>query len=92
MAHKSAGGSTSLGRDSRPKYLGVKLFGGEKVRSGQIIIRQRGNKYKAGVGVRKGGDDTLYAINPGTIKFRKKMIRRFTGNLARKTIVEVVAR
>jgi len=92
MAHKAAGGSTGLGRDSQPKYLGVKIFGGQKVRSGQIIVRQRGSKYKAGKGVRKGGDDTLYAAIAGFVKFRKKMMRKFTGNLARKSIVEVVAK
>ena len=91
MAHKAAGGSTGLGRDSQPKYLGVKLFGGQKVRSGQIIVRQRGTKYHPGKNVRKGGDDTLYAASNGIVKFQKKMVKVFTGNLKRKAIVEVVA-
>jgi len=90
MAHKAAGGSTALGRDSQPKYLGVKLFGGQKVKSGQIIVRQRGTRYHPGKNVRRGNDDTLYASVTGTVNFNKKMIRRFTGNLKRKTVVEVI--
>ena len=91
MAHKAAGTSTALGRDSRPKYLGIKLFGGQKVKAGQIIVRQRGTKYRPGKNVRKGGDDTLYAEINGTVRFRSKKVRRFTGTLKRKTIVDVVA-
>ncbi|OGE83182.1 MAG: 50S ribosomal protein L27 [Candidatus Doudnabacteria bacterium RIFCSPHIGHO2_01_FULL_49_9] len=90
MAHKKAGGSTSLGRDSISKRLGVKLFGGQKANAGNVIIRQRGTKYKPGVNVRLGTDDTIYAVKPGVVKFNAKKIRRFDGRLATKTIVSVV--
>ncbi len=79
MAHKKAGGSTTLGRDSESKRLGVKIYGDQKVKAGQIIIRQRGGRYRAGEGARIGGDDTLYAIITGTVKFSKRKIRAFTG-------------
>ncbi|MDP2932842.1 MAG: 50S ribosomal protein L27 [bacterium] len=91
MAHKAAGSSTSLGRESQSQRLGVKIFGGQKVKAGQIIIRQRGTKYHPGHNVKLGSDDTVYAAVDGTVKFRAKKITRFTGNLARRMIVEVVA-
>ena len=91
MAHKAAGSSTSLGRESQSQRLGVKIFGGQKVKAGQIIIRQRGTKYHPGRNVKLGSDDTVYAEIDGTVKFRAKKITRFTGNLARRTIVDVVA-
>ena len=69
MAHKKAGGSTALGRDSISKRLGVKIFGGQVVRPGMIIIRQRGTRFHPGQGVMRGADDTLYATKKGTIKF-----------------------
>ena len=72
MAHKKAGGSTRNGRDSNPKYLGVKKFGGEMIRAGQIIVRQRGTKFHAGIGVGCGRDHTLFALIPGIIRFTKK--------------------
>lgn len=90
MAHKAAGGSTQLGRDSQPQYLGVKLFGGQTVKSGQIIVRQRGTKFHPGRNVLVGKDDTIYASIDGTVKFLKKKIRRFTGTLRYKTVVDVV--
>ena len=90
MAHKKAGGSTSLGRDSASKRLGVKLFGGQKVSAGNVIIRQRGTKFEPGKNVRLGSDDTIYAVIDGNIQFRKKMIRKFDGSLNRKTVVNVV--
>ena len=61
MAHTKAGGSTNNNRDSQPKYLGVKIYGGQKVHIGSIIVRQRGSKFMPGVGVSKGKDDTLYS-------------------------------
>ena len=91
MAHKAAGTSTALGRDSASQRLGVKLFGGQKVSAGQIIVRQRGTKYKPGRNVRLGSDDTIYAAVKGVVKFTSKKLKRFTGTLARKTIVEVIA-
>ena len=72
MAHKKAGGSTRNGRDSKPKYLGVKRFGGQVVNAGEIIIRQRGTKYHPGSHVGIGRDHTLYALVPGKVVFRIK--------------------
>ena len=90
MAHKKAGGSTSLGRDSRSKRLGVKKFGGQAVRTGNIIIRQRGSKFRAGRGVLRGTDDTLFAAVDGVVKFNNKKVKKFTGTLANVRIVSVV--
>ncbi|PIT98044.1 MAG: 50S ribosomal protein L27 [Candidatus Andersenbacteria bacterium CG10_big_fil_rev_8_21_14_0_10_54_11] len=89
MAHKKAGGSTQLGRESESKRLGVKIFSGQKVNPGQVIIRQRGNKYRPGVGVRQGGDDTLYAGTAGVVRFARRKIKRFTGALKEATFVHV---
>ncbi|GGG01371.1 MULTISPECIES: 50S ribosomal protein L27 [Cysteiniphilum] len=69
MAHKKAGGSTRNGRDSNPKYLGVKRYGGETVKAGSIIVRQRGTKFHAGVNVGCGRDHTLFATTDGVVKF-----------------------
>ena len=71
MAHKKAAGSTSLGRESESKRLGVKLTDGEWAKIGAIIIRQRGTKYHPGLNVKKGKDDTLFALSAGVIKFHK---------------------
>ncbi|MEX0650217.1 MAG: 50S ribosomal protein L27 [Candidatus Andersenbacteria bacterium] len=89
MAHKKAAGSTQLGRDSISKRLGVKIFGGQKVSAGQIIIRQRGSKYRPGDGVRQGADDTLYAAIDGAVSFTSKKIRSFTGALKKATFVSI---
>lgn len=72
MAHKKGQGSTRNGRDSNPQYLGVKKFGGEKVLSGNILVRQRGTKFHPGVNVKKGNDDTLFAVADGVVKFEVK--------------------
>jgi large subunit ribosomal protein L27 len=72
MAHKKAGGSTRNGRDSNPKYLGVKRFGGEQVMSGNILVRQRGTRFHAGDNVGTGRDHTLFAVADGTVKFVEK--------------------
>jgi large subunit ribosomal protein L27 len=69
MAHKKAGGSTRNGRDSNPKFLGVKCYGGEFVNAGQIIVRQRGTRFHAGAGVGVGRDHTLYALVEGLVQF-----------------------
>lgn len=71
MAHKKGQGSSRNGRDSNPKMLGVKKFGGEAVRAGNIIIRQRGTKYHPGEGVGRGNDDTIFALIDGVVTFRK---------------------
>ena len=72
MAHKKAGGSSNNGRDSIGRRLGVKKFGGEKVVPGNIIIRQRGNKYWPGDNVGMGKDHTLFALTEGQVKFTRK--------------------
>ena len=72
MAHKKGQGSSRNGRDSNPQYLGVKRFGGEKVISGNIIVRQRGTKFHPGMNVKKGSDDTLFAVADGVVKFETK--------------------
>ena len=72
MAHKKAGGSTRNGRDSHSKRLGVKLFGGQLAEAGNIIIRQRGTRYHAGVNVGIGKDHTLFALVEGKVKFQNK--------------------
>lgn len=72
MAHKKGQGSTRNGRDSESKRLGVKKFGGEVVKAGNIIVRQRGTKFHPGVNVGRGGDDTLFALSDGTVSFRRK--------------------
>ena len=69
MAHKKAGGSTRNGRDSNPKYLGVKRYGGQLVSAGEILVRQRGTRYHAGLHVGLGRDHTLYAKETGVVQF-----------------------
>ena len=72
MAHKQGMGSSRNGRDSKPKYLGVKRFGGERVKAGNIIVRQRGTKFHPGVNVRRAKDDTLFTTVDGFVKFEHK--------------------
>lgn len=69
MATSKSGGSTQNGRDSQSKRLGVKLFDGQAVAGGEVIVRQRGTRIHPGAGVKRGGDDTLFASEPGVIKF-----------------------
>jgi len=71
MAHKKGGGSSRNGRDSKPKMLGVKIFGGQVVDAGAIIVRQRGTKIAPGAGVGLGRDHTLFALVPGEVKFER---------------------
>ena len=89
MAHKKAGGSTSLGRDSVSKRLGVKIFGDQKIKVGQIIVRQKGTKFHPGKNVGIGSDSTLYSMANGIVKFQKKMVKKFHGNLRKTRIVNV---
>ena len=91
MAHTKAIGSTQLGRDSQPKYLGVKLHDGETAKTGNIIIRQRGTKYFPGKGVRKGSDDTIYAVINGKVKFTTTKKVRYDGTRRLVKIVHVIA-
>jgi large subunit ribosomal protein L27 len=72
MAHKKAGGSTRNGRDSNPKYLGIKRYGSQQVLAGNIIVRQRGTKFHAGLNVGLGKDHTLYALIDGQVRFQKR--------------------
>ncbi|KPJ71286.1 50S ribosomal protein L27 [Parcubacteria bacterium DG_74_3] len=87
MAKTKATGTTRLGRDSLPKYLGVKLFEGQKVKPGQIIIRQRGTKFLPGKNVKRGKDDTLYALKEGLVFFRTKRKKSFDNS---QRVVKVV--
>ncbi|HKL52312.1 MAG TPA: 50S ribosomal protein L27 [Wenzhouxiangellaceae bacterium] len=79
MAHKKAGGSTRNGRDSNPKFLGVKRYGGESVDAGNILVRQRGTRFHAGDNVGVGRDHTLFALADGKVVFRErgKPLRKF---------------
>jgi large subunit ribosomal protein L27 len=77
MAHKKGLGSSKNGRDSNPKYLGVKMFEGQAAQPGNIIVRQRGTKFRPGPGTLLGRDHTIFAIRPGTILFRRSGERRF---------------
>ena len=89
MAHKKAGGSTALGRDSVSKRLGVKIFGDQRVKKGEIIVRQHGTKFHPGNNVKVGGDSTLYSVIDGIVKFQKKLVRRFHGGLKKTRIINV---
>jgi large subunit ribosomal protein L27 len=72
MAHKKGVGSSRNGRTSNPKYLGIKKFGGERVRAGNILVRQRGTRWHPGSNVGRGNDDTLFALVDGVVKFENK--------------------
>ncbi|MBX4204597.1 MAG: 50S ribosomal protein L27 [Candidatus Doudnabacteria bacterium] len=90
MAHKKAGGSTALGRDSQSKRLGIKLFGGQSAHVGSILVRQRGTKWHPGKNVKRGSDDTLFALADGTVKFSSKKVRGFDGELHQRKFVHIV--
>jgi large subunit ribosomal protein L27 len=90
MATRKAGGSTALGRDSVSKRLGVKIGGGQSVATSSIIIRQRGTKFHPGKNVKRGNDDTLFALVNGTVEFQTRKVRDFTGKLALRTFVNVI--
>ncbi len=92
MAHKKAGGSTGLGRDSQGKRLGVKIADGQGVKPGQIIARQRGTKIHPGLNVRKGADDTLYAALGGVVRFTRKKMSNFHGKLKERTFANIVTK
>jgi large subunit ribosomal protein L27 len=91
MAHTKAGGSTKNLRESRSKRLGVKKYDGQPAKAGDIIIRQRGTKFLPGNGVRRGSDDTLYAVTSGVVKFLSKNKTRYDGNTRRAKVIEVRA-
>ena len=85
MAHKKGASSSRNGRDSNPQYLGVKRYGGQEVKAGEIIVRQRGTHFHPGHNVGRGGDDTLFALAPGAVKFGSRRGRKVVD------IVEVAA-
>ncbi len=87
MAKTKSAGSTKLGRDSQPQYLGVKVHDGGKVNAGMIIVRQRGTKFLPGENVKKGKDDTLYAVKNGVVRFITKKKRKFDGT---KKVVKMI--
>ncbi len=90
MAHKKAGGSTRLGRDSNPQYLGTKVGDGEMVNAGQVLVRQRGTRIHPGKNVQKGTDDTLFSMIPGKVKFTQKKRTRFDGQLKMSKYVSIL--
>ncbi|MBK5227948.1 MAG: 50S ribosomal protein L27 [Actinobacteria bacterium] len=76
MAHKKGAASSRNGRDSAAQRLGIKVFGGQAIGPGQIIVRQRGTRWHPGLNVKRGGDDTLYAVSGGTVKFHNARGRK----------------
>jgi len=90
MAKTKATGGTHLGRDPRPKYLGVKVYAGQSVKVGSVLVRQRGTSILAGKNVKVGADNTLYATNEGITVYRQIRKRCFNGGQRRAKIVEVL--
>ncbi len=90
MAHTKSGGSTSLGRDSRSKRLGIKINNVAEAAAGEIILRQRGTRYLPGINVMRAGDDTLYAAKTGKVKFTSKKKIRFDGSIRYASLVNVI--
>lgn len=89
MATTKSAGTVKTGRESKPQYLGVKVYGNQKVKAGNIIIRQRGTKFFPGKNVRKGRDYTLYAIKEGVVKYLTKRKTRFDGSQRTVKVVTV---
>lgn len=92
MAHTKAGGSTQNLRDSQSKRLGIKKFSGQVVKPGNIIVRQRGTKFKGAEGVRQGKDHTLFADVAGIVQFFKRKVKKFNGQLSLTNFVRVVSK
>ena len=90
MATTKSAGSTRLGRESASKRLGIKLFDGETVKTGNVLVRQRGTKWVPGKNVKKGSDDTLYALRPGVIKFTDKKTKRYDGSRRIFKVINVI--
>jgi len=90
MAHKKAAGSSKNGRDSNPKYLGIKINHGEKVKPGSIIVRQRGTKFLPGKNIGIGKDHTLFALKEGTVDIAEKRHYRFNNTTTKKKIINLV--
>lgn len=91
MAHTKSGGTTRLGRDSGPQYLGVKRYDGQRVKPGDILVRQRGSSILAGANVRQGKDYTLYSVATGAVKFTARRKIRFDGKVRRAKVANVVS-
>lgn len=89
MAHKKAGGSAKNLTDSKPKYLGIKLYAGEMARSGSVLVRQRGTRVVAGKNVKMGKDHTLYSIKEGVVDYKDKRKMNFDGSHKTVKIVNV---
>lgn len=90
MAHKKAAGTVKNGRDSNPQYLGVKINHGQSIKSGQIIVRQRGTTVLPGKNVMIAKDDTLFALKDGVVSFGSKRKTSFNNRIDRKKIVHVI--
>jgi large subunit ribosomal protein L27 len=91
MSHKKAGGSTKNGRDSQAKRLGVKLYAGQLVSAGNILVRQKGNTYSAGDNVGTGKDFTLFALKDGLVKFTEKRVKKFDNRIFKNRFVHIVS-
>ena len=89
MAHTKAKSSSKNGRDSQSKRLGVKVYGGENIKRGGIVLRQRGSKFYAGEGVSLAGDDTIFATQDGVVTFQKKGVISHSGHQGMKMFVSV---
>ena len=89
MAKTKASGTTRLGRDSQPKYLGIKLSEGQRAKLGSIIIRQRGTKFLPGKNVKRGGDDTLFALKEGLVRFTTKNKKGFNNSQREVKVVNI---
>lgn len=92
MAHKKAGGSAKNLTDSKPKFLGVKLFAGQAAKKGAVIIRQRGTRYLPGLHVGLGKDHTLFALADGVVSFRSKRKTSFAGKTVIRPVVDVLVK
>ena len=91
MSHKKAGGSTKNGRDSVSKRLGVKLYAGQIVKAGNILVRQKGSTFQEGTNVGIGKDFTLFALKSGVINFTEKRVKKYDGRIVKNRFVNVVA-
>ena len=90
MAHRKAQGSTRLGRDSISKRLGVKLYENQIAKAGSILVRQRGSKFRPGRNVKKGGDDTLFALMAGKVHFYRRKKIRYDGSLKWANFISII--
>jgi large subunit ribosomal protein L27 len=92
MSTSKSSGSSRLGRDSAAQRLGIKISGGQAVKTGMIIVRQRGSRYLVGKNVKRGSDDTIYAMSPGIVRFSTTLKKIFNGSQRRAKVVNVDAK